>query len=83
MFGTRARALERIAECKKNYFASLAEWLTEYPLYAESMDDLQQWRERYQTFRQHQWAKCQQKKKDLSTVCFTFDGKSRSFKVTE
>lgn len=77
-----AEAREHLAELDRNFANSLVEWLTLYPLQANSVEELQEYREKYREFIQAQSNTYEEKRAKYREVRLMINGINRTYKVT-
>ena len=76
-----AEARERLAKSDRDFSNSLLEWLTLYPLQAQSVEELAKFRESYREFVKAQSEKYEEQKAKQRVVSLLVNGRNRTYRV--
>ena len=77
-----AEARERLAKSDRDFANSLLEWLTLYPLQAQSVEELKKWKEDYREFVLIQSEKYEERKAGQREVNLLVNGRNRTYRVS-
>ena len=58
----------KIAKAESGYFGSLLGYLMDYALRSRSIEELNEWKEKFKTFNETQWKRYKQEEEDLRLV---------------
>ena len=76
-----AEAKERIAKLDRDIAYSFYEWLNDYVLQSKSIEELQEWKEKFKVFQMSQWNTYKEMKKEKSVVRLCVNGRNRTYEV--
>jgi hypothetical protein len=65
----------KIANAENGYCWSLIEYLQDYVLRSQSIEELNEWKEKFKKFNESQWMKLKQEREDLQIVDVSIMGK--------
>ena len=76
-----AEAKVHIAKLESSMSYSFYEWLNDYALQSKSIEELQEWKEKFKDFKMSQWKRYEEMKKEKSVVRLCVNGRNRTYKV--
>ena len=72
----------KIANAENGYCWSLLEYLQDYVLQSQSIEELKEWKEKYKQFNISQWMKLKQEREDLQIIDVSIMGRHIVKKIT-
>ena len=73
--GIEADHKRKIANAENGYCWSLIEYLQDYVLMSQSIEEMNEWKEKFKKFNESQWMKFKQEREDLQIVDVSIMGK--------
>ena len=65
----------KIANAQSGYFSSLLGYLMDYALRSQSIEELNEWKEKFKKFNETQWKKYRRQEEDLKLVDVDINGR--------
>jgi hypothetical protein len=73
--GIEADHKRKIANAENGYCWSLIEYLKDYALQSQSIEEMNEWKEKFKQFNESQWMKFKQESEELQTIDVSIFGR--------